>query len=73
MLAAGVVNVGLGLVLATGWPASGWPVVEIVVGLRMLTAGWSMVLGRAMQLGAAETPPDTYQLIESAERELVAV
>ena len=42
MLAAGVVNVGLGLVLATGWPVSGWPVVEIVVGLRMLTAGWDM-------------------------------
>jgi uncharacterized membrane protein HdeD (DUF308 family) len=60
MIAAGVLNVGLGLVLATGWPVSGWPVVGIVVGLRMLAAGWSMVLGRAMQLGAVETPPDQH-------------
>jgi uncharacterized membrane protein HdeD (DUF308 family) len=56
MFAAGVVNVGLGLVLATGWPVSGWPVVGIVVGLRMLTAGWSMLLGRRAPPGAAETP-----------------
>src|SRR5262245_49455375 len=35
LLFGGVVNVSLGLVLATGWPVSGWPVVEFVVGLRM--------------------------------------
>jgi uncharacterized membrane protein HdeD (DUF308 family) len=53
MLAAGVVNVGLGVVLATGWPLAGWPVVGVVIGLRMLTAGWSMMLGRLPQPSAA--------------------
>jgi uncharacterized membrane protein HdeD (DUF308 family) len=48
-LGAGAVNVGLGLILVTGWPVSGWPVVGIVVGLRMLTAGWSLLLGRRPQ------------------------
>jgi uncharacterized membrane protein HdeD (DUF308 family)/3',5'-cyclic AMP phosphodiesterase CpdA len=51
--AVGAVYIGLGLVLATEWPVSGWPVVGIVVGLRMLTAGWSMVLGRKAEPGAA--------------------
>lgn len=59
LFVAGVVNVGLALVLATGWPVSGWPVVEIVVGLRMLTAGWSMVLGRETPSGTA-TPAELH-------------
>jgi uncharacterized membrane protein HdeD (DUF308 family) len=53
-LAAALVNVGLGLMLAFRWPLSGWAVVEIVVGLRMLTAGWSMMLGRQTRPGVAE-------------------
>jgi uncharacterized membrane protein HdeD (DUF308 family) len=60
MFTAGVVNVGLGLVLATGWPVSGWPVVEIVVGLRMLAAGWSMVLGGVTPPSAAETSAELH-------------
>jgi uncharacterized membrane protein HdeD (DUF308 family) len=54
MVAAGAVNVGLALVLATGWPLSGWAVVEIVVGLRILMAGWPMVLGRKTPAGTPE-------------------
>jgi uncharacterized membrane protein HdeD (DUF308 family) len=60
MFAAGAVNVGLGLVLATGWPVSGWPVVGVVVGLRMLTAGWSMLLGPPARPGAAENQAELH-------------
>jgi uncharacterized membrane protein HdeD (DUF308 family) len=60
MFVAGVVNVGLGLVLATGWPVGGWPVVEIVIGLRMLTSGGSMVLGRKAPPSAAETAAELH-------------
>jgi uncharacterized membrane protein HdeD (DUF308 family) len=62
-LAAGVVNVGLGVVLVTGWPVSGWPIVSLAVGLRMLTAGFGMVLGRMTRAGegeaSAELHPDS--------------
>jgi uncharacterized membrane protein HdeD (DUF308 family) len=54
LLAGGVVHVGLGVVLATGWPVSGWPVVDLVIGLRLLAAGWAMMLGRTTPAGAAE-------------------
>src|SRR5207302_8472782 len=46
LLIVGVVNVVLSLVLTTRWPVSGQAVVLIVVGLRMLTAGWSILLSR---------------------------
>jgi uncharacterized membrane protein HdeD (DUF308 family) len=60
LLVTGVVNVGLGLMLATGWPVSGWAVLGVVVGVRMLASGWSMLLGRQAQPGAAETPPEMH-------------
>ena len=60
MVAACAVNVGLALVLATGWPLSGWAVVEIVVGLRILMAGWPMVLGRKTRPSAPEPSPETH-------------
>jgi uncharacterized membrane protein HdeD (DUF308 family) len=60
MFAAAVVNVGLGLVLAIGWPVSGWAVVGVVIGLRMLTTGWSMVLDRTVKPSAAEEPADLH-------------
>ena len=37
---------GLALVLVARWPVSGQAVVAILVGIRMLAAGWSMLLGR---------------------------
>jgi uncharacterized membrane protein HdeD (DUF308 family)/3',5'-cyclic AMP phosphodiesterase CpdA len=60
LLVTGAVNVGLGLVLAAGWPISGWAVLGIVVGIRMLVSGWSMLLGREVQPGGAETPPEMH-------------
>jgi uncharacterized membrane protein HdeD (DUF308 family) len=60
LLAAGAVNVGLALILVTNWPIAGWPVLGIVVGIRMLTSGWSMLLGLQTTLGAAESSPDQH-------------
>src|SRR5262249_47642325 len=56
-LLCGLVNCALALVLVSGWPIYGGPIVVIVVGVRMLTVGWSMLLGRAEQLRAATQPP----------------
>jgi uncharacterized membrane protein HdeD (DUF308 family) len=47
MLASGLVNCILALVLATQWPISGRAVVAFLVAIRMLSAGWAMLLGRA--------------------------
>jgi uncharacterized membrane protein HdeD (DUF308 family) len=46
-LAGGLINCVLAIVLATRWPISGEAVVAFLVAIRMLTAGWSMLLGRA--------------------------
>src|SRR5262249_34379911 len=59
-LATGLVNVAWGLMLATGWPVSGWAVLGTVVGIRMLTNGWLMLLGRPTQPDAAEPPPEAH-------------
>jgi len=57
MLVSGLVNVVLCVILVTRWPVSGLEIVVILVGIRMLTAGWSMLLGRGDWLGpVAETP-----------------
>jgi uncharacterized membrane protein HdeD (DUF308 family) len=57
MLVSGVVNGILALVLVIQWPVSGRAVVVILVGIRMLTAGWSMLLGREHKLGPVVEPP----------------
>lgn len=41
-----LINVGLSIILITHWPISGLAVVEVMVGIRMLAAGWTMVLAR---------------------------
>src|SRR4051794_22377352 len=46
LLVGGLVNCILALVLVVQWPISGQAVVTFLVGIRMLTAGWSMLLGR---------------------------
>jgi uncharacterized membrane protein HdeD (DUF308 family) len=56
-LLGGLVNVGLALLLATQWPVSGRAVVVILVGIHMLTAGWSMLLGREPKPRPAAGPP----------------
>jgi uncharacterized membrane protein HdeD (DUF308 family) len=60
LLAIGAVNVGLGLVLLAQWPVSGWPVVGVVVGIHLLTAGWSMLLGRDQPALPVEIQPDQH-------------
>jgi uncharacterized membrane protein HdeD (DUF308 family) len=57
MIARGLVDVVLALVLVFQWPVSGRAAVIILVGLRMLTAGWSMLLGRAQPPRPVVEPP----------------
>ena len=40
LLIGGLANVVLCLVLATGWPVSGFAVVMVLMGIRMLATGW---------------------------------
>jgi uncharacterized membrane protein HdeD (DUF308 family) len=59
LVVAGFINVALALVLVTRWPVSGQAGVMILVGARMLTAGWAMLLGSADKRSpAAETLPN---------------
>jgi uncharacterized membrane protein HdeD (DUF308 family) len=54
-LGAGIANLGLSVVLLARWPVSGLQVVEILVGVRMLLAGWAMALRREEVLPETET------------------
>lgn len=49
MLVRGLINCILALVLAFRWPISGRGMVSFLVGIRMLIAGWPMLLGRERQ------------------------
>jgi hypothetical protein len=60
MFVTGSVNVGLSLMLVARWPVPNLAILGVVVGLRMLAVGWSMLLGRGAGPGAAETPPDQH-------------
>lgn len=53
-----LVNVALGVAIIIQWPLTGIWSVGVVVGLRLLAAGWSVVLGRttAPVPGAAKDP-----------------
>jgi uncharacterized membrane protein HdeD (DUF308 family) len=46
LLVSGLVNAVLALVLVARWPISGQVVVVILVGIRIVSVGWSMLLGR---------------------------
>jgi uncharacterized membrane protein HdeD (DUF308 family) len=56
MLMSALVNGILALVLLARWPISGQAVVVILVGIRMLTMGWAMLLGRE-ESPVAQPPP----------------
>jgi uncharacterized membrane protein HdeD (DUF308 family) len=56
LMVIGALKVGLALILLTRWPISDWPIVGFVVGAHMLTAGWSMLLGRDVFPKATEIP-----------------
>src|SRR5260370_26971516 len=55
-----VVKVGLALMLVARRPISHWPIVGMGVGIHMLTAGESALLGRQALPRAAEIPPDQH-------------
>src|SRR5262245_36855613 len=59
-LVIGVVKVALAVMLVVRWPISDWPIVGIVVGIHMLTAGWSILLGRQILPSAVVIPPDEH-------------
>ncbi len=60
LIAVGLINVALGLVLVTRWPVSGIKAVVILVGIRVMAAGWSLLIGREDELPApAVEPPES--------------
>ncbi|HMP60944.1 MAG TPA: metallophosphoesterase [Gemmatales bacterium] len=60
LLLIGVVKVALAVMLILRWPISDWPIVGVVVGIHMLTAGWSILLGRTHVSGAVAIGPDEH-------------
>jgi uncharacterized membrane protein HdeD (DUF308 family) len=56
----GILNICLALMLVTRWPIKDWSVVAFVVGIRMLTAGWSMLRGRHAAPLAWTLPSDAH-------------
>jgi uncharacterized membrane protein HdeD (DUF308 family) len=56
VLIRGLINVALALVLAFRWPVSGRAMVMIIVGIRMLTTGWSMLVGHLAPPKPAPAP-----------------
>jgi uncharacterized membrane protein HdeD (DUF308 family) len=82
-LILGMANAALGLMLVTGWPLAGQAIVLITVGLRMVAAGWAMLLGRRQETVVEPTPlglhpdrglrlpahPEFIKLEESLEKE----
>jgi uncharacterized membrane protein HdeD (DUF308 family) len=58
LLVGGLVNGVLALVLVAKWPISGRAIVVILVGIRMLTVGWSMLMRHEpTPKPVAEPPP----------------
>ena len=57
MLVSGLINVVLAIVLAIRWPVSGGAVVAILVGVRMLAAGWSLRRWSLRRRRASARPP----------------
>src|SRR5262249_55253144 len=55
-LTGGVVNVALCLVLAIRWPVSGFAIVMVLMGIRMLTTGWSMLMRGDKEVSLAREP-----------------
>jgi uncharacterized membrane protein HdeD (DUF308 family) len=60
LLVVGVVKLCMALILVARWPISDWTVVGFVVGIHMLTAGWSIVVGRDALPKTAVFAPDQH-------------
>lgn len=66
-LAVGIINCLLALILAARWPVSGRAIIEVLVAIRMLSAGWSIVRGRQEEF---EPVPDKVQEAQHPDRRL---
>ena len=52
----GLVSVVLAIMIAAGWPASSVPVIGVLTGFALITAGfWRIVLARALRAAGAAT------------------
>src|SRR5262245_15158642 len=60
LLIIGVGKVALAVMLVMRWPIADWPIVGVVVGMHMLTAGWSILLGRPLLPSAVVIGPDEH-------------
>jgi uncharacterized membrane protein HdeD (DUF308 family) len=61
MLASGLINAVLAVVLAARWPFSGQAVVVFLVAIRMLTVGWSLLQATEETPRPVAEPPPTEQ------------
>jgi uncharacterized membrane protein HdeD (DUF308 family) len=65
LVVIGVVNIAIALILVTRWPVSGMTFVVLLVGIHMLTTGWSLLMGwkdeakPAVAPAPVETHPDS--------------
>jgi uncharacterized membrane protein HdeD (DUF308 family) len=57
LLVSALVNFALAAALVAQWPVPNRAAVAVLVGLHMLTTGWSMLLGRESKSGALPEPP----------------
>ncbi len=55
-----IINLALAVMLAIRWPIRGWSIVAFVVGIRMLTAGWSILSGRYSHAVSRALPADEH-------------
>ena len=60
LVMAAILKLCLAMMLVTRWPIKGWSVVAFVVGIHMLTAGWSMLYRRRVVAVAWTVPADAH-------------
>jgi uncharacterized membrane protein HdeD (DUF308 family) len=57
LLASGVINIALGILLWGGWPVTGWWVLGVFIGVNMLFNGWARImLARALKSSDRREP-----------------
>jgi uncharacterized membrane protein HdeD (DUF308 family) len=59
MLFSGVVSILLGISLGNGWPLSGAWAVGVLLGIRLIFTGWSMIMFGTLSGALGKTAPST--------------